>query len=231
MRLVCEVADSIKVESQDSLLDFGYGCGEEIKFLQQKYSPRSINGCTSHALQNEIANELCAGLDSVSLDCADALEWVRSFQGPRFDCAIVVDAVYHFKTRKQFLQYLCRKCLNPGGRVALADIVLSDSFKLSTSFIQRLGLSHPLFWVFKCLSVPAANMLTQSEYIAMLQSIGYRDVSIRIVTANVFPGLATYIENRTVDYRWSGFYIFAKLLRWWTRNRYLEYVIVSARTC
>lgn len=231
IRLVSEVADSIQLKSADNLLSFGYGCGEEIKYLKQEYSPKSISGCTSHATQNKIAQELCADLDNINLDCADALAWVRTFEGEEANCAIVVDAVYHFKTRQRFLESLQTTCLSKGGRIGLADIVLSDHFKDSKSVFQGLGLGHPLFWILKCLSVPRENMITSSEYKDMLQSIGYRDVSIRIITAEVFPGLAAYIESHTVDYRWIGFYVFAKFLRWWTRNQYLEYVIVSAKTC
>lgn len=49
--LTKHVADSIGLGPSDRLLDFGYGCGEEIKYLQDNYLPKSINGCTNDPRQ------------------------------------------------------------------------------------------------------------------------------------------------------------------------------------
>ena len=46
------VLSAVDLRSSDTLLDFGYGCGEEIKFIDDHYAPRSINGCTFDARQS-----------------------------------------------------------------------------------------------------------------------------------------------------------------------------------
>lgn len=227
--LTDEVASSIG--PLDTVLDFGYGCGEEIKYIAEKYKPQSIQGCTSHRGQNEVARHLCRTFDSVTLDHGDALEWCLKFQGEPVTRVIAIDTVYHFDTRLKFLRALTSSCMEADSKLSLADIILSDEFERVSGLDWSWHSLHPLFLVLRLLSVPLQNMKTRAAYIRDFEAVGFTDIHVHSKTPKVFPGLANHIESHSDwrrDKRWIGFLIFAKILQWWSNNRYLEFVVVSA---
>lgn len=233
-RQACEnltdlVASSI--DPSDTVLDFGYGCGEEIKYIAEKYKPLSIRGCTSHQVQNDIARELCRGCKSVTLTHGDALQWCLDYHGDPVSCVVAIDTVYHFNTRLKFLKSLGASCMKPGSRLILADIILSERHGQASR--SRLPWYHldPVLYVLRMLSVPWQNMRSRQEYIQDLKSAGFTNIDIQVITHKVFPGLARYIESRAdwrKDKKWIGFMLFAKILRWWSEERHVEFIITKA---
>ena len=228
------VAESISLTSNDALLDLGYGCGEEIKYIQNLYSPRLIRGCTSHPRQSQYAKFLCARTRSIYLETDDAISWCQQYprtmggrQVELFDAVVLIDCAYHFKTRRKLFESLATHCLHTGSRVGLADIVLSPSFNAVPLWKQRLMM----YVLFPLMSVPIENMKVIADYKADLVDAGFTQIKVRTITANVFSPLSGYIRANSKarqDRRWLPFLFFSYILQWWCANDLLEYVIVSA---
>lgn len=84
--------------------------------------------------------------------------------------------------------------------------------------------------------VPFSNLMTETAYVAQLADIGYSSIEIEDISAEVFPGLARYIDSLSKDPRRTAaldprkvasYRGFAKVLRWWSRGR-LRFVLVKA---
>lgn len=231
-RLVDHLAATIKLGEADHLLDLAFGCGEELKYLQDRYRPMSIAGCTSHPLQYMKAVELCRDIPAVQIECEDAYHWCQKYKGMPLDCVIVVDSIYHFASRALFLKALTDNCLRTGSRLALTDILLSTSFERHYQSWYSIVLRRPLLRLLLfLLGVPWQNMKKRNGYLHDFECAGFIDMKVEVITSQVFPGLARYIEtHRDIwrDKRWIGFSIFAVVLNWWLREDMVDFVVVTA---
>ena len=130
-----------------------------------------------------------------------------------YDSILALDCAYHFHSRRLFLQQSFSK-LGPGGRVALADICF-DSSALKTRRTRVLTSTVKL--------MPAENLISDQEYIAQLEGIGFVDVSLEDITPDVFPGFVKFLKGR----RW-GWWMFASIINWYGHAG-AKFVIVSGR--
>lgn len=130
-----------------------------------------------------------------------------------FDSILVLDCAYHFNTRRLFLEQALVH-LAPGGTIALADICFASS-SLQSFYTRALT---------KILRVmPQANIISDGEYISQMQDLGYHDVSLENITANVFPGFVKFLKSRG-----GGWYVFGCIMACYARAG-AQFVIVSGR--
>ena len=176
----------------------------------------------------------------VHINEGDAVEFVRN-SPETFDTIVSIDAAYHFNSRRDFLMASAKR-LAPGGRIAMADMVLAND----ASFSARLGMRALCL----LLGAPYANMVTRADYERTLvvdcKLRGVKCASSLVaaltragedITDDVFGPLADYIDRRNADplftavvdrKTWGGFVKFGKVLRWWSRGKVMRYVIVTA---
>jgi ubiquinone/menaquinone biosynthesis C-methylase UbiE len=102
------------------------------------------------------------------------------FGDASFSHALCVEAAHHFDTRETFLAEAFR-VLEPGGRIALADIVLRR--------LPRTRAEHVLVSAAAALwRIPRANLVTGDGHRAVLARAGFRIDTVEEVSARTFPG-------------------------------------------
>lgn len=213
----------------------GHGTGESlILLLSDQNVPRqaTLTGITSileHSrrslqrvkeLQNTVSEaqatkvELYHG-DAVYRDGKDATGNNHPFSegNEPFDSILVLDCAYHFNTRHLFLEQALAH-LAPDGTIALADICFSSS---SLRSLYTRVLTKVLRMM------PQANVITDDEYILQMQVLGYQDVILENVTAEVYPGFVKFLKSRR-----GGWYVFGCIMGRFARAG-AQFVIVSGR--
>jgi hypothetical protein len=118
-----------------------------------------------------------------------------------FDTILALDCAYHFQPRTKFLAQAFNK-LRAGGSLALADICFAPG-ALQTRRTR---------WVTAVLRMmPRENMVSTEEYLTQMRGIGYKDVRLDDVTADVFPGFIRFLGTRGL-----GWAIFGQVMRIFT---------------
>lgn len=185
--------------------DVGHGSGESL-ILQLTHAdvprPSVLCGITSLPTHHRRSRERVDATLS-STNAAGGATSVRLFEGDavwragqrdhplapdfdhKFDSILALDCAYHFETRQEFLRQSFRQ-LEPGGRVALADICFAHTPNSALAFL----LSR-VFGVLR-----KENMVTIEEYTQHLLEIGYEDVEIEDITEFVFPGFRSFLKQQ-----------------------------------
>ena len=102
---------------------------------------------------------------------------------PSFSTILALDCAYHFRTRSDFLRQGFLR-LEPGGKIALADLCFTDRTNPVTVILRLLG------------TIPPRNIVTIQEYMRILENIGYVDISIEDISQDVFPGFCKFLAQR-----------------------------------
>jgi hypothetical protein len=71
--------------------------------------------------------------------------------------------------------------------------------------------------------MPAENLISNEEYTAQLEAIGFEDTTLEDITADVFPGFIKFMKGRG----W-GWWVFGSIMNWYA-NAGARFVIVSGR--
>jgi len=172
-RMAAAIARLGRWTSRETLLDVGYGCGDQDVYWWTHCRPKAIVGVTIEASQQAIAarkvNEM--GLaDDIRLHVGDAtlLDKVLPVQS-KVDVVVALDTAYHFNTRRAFVKQAYER-LNPGGRIVMADIILGPN-------ATRAG-----WWKVRLLSLmggmPLDNLVQRDEYEARLGAQGFTDIEV-----------------------------------------------------
>jgi SAM-dependent methyltransferase len=103
-----------------TVLDVGCGFGGTLAALA-KWPGARLVGVNHDERQLAICRSLAAGVASLSLIAADAC--ALPFGAASFDCLFCVEAMFHFRSRPEFLREAAR-VLRPGERATVTDIWL-----------------------------------------------------------------------------------------------------------
>ncbi|KAJ7110152.1 S-adenosyl-L-methionine-dependent methyltransferase [Mycena epipterygia] len=189
------------------VLDVGHGSGESLIFLLTHPSvarPSKLTGITSLVAHHRRSQARVARLNQavpVELHAGDAIyrpgcppgHPLDPSSGEQFDTILALDCAYHFHTRRAFLQQAHDR-LRPGGCLALADICFAPG-ALETRWTR---------WVTAVLRLmPRENMVSTTEYLAQMREVGFTDVRLEDVTADVFPGFIKFLWSRGLG--WGAF--------------------------
>ncbi|KAK8075875.1 hypothetical protein PG997_010538 [Apiospora hydei] len=235
-----------------SILDLGYGCGDQTAFLVQlariplKYVGITLNYRQYRFAQNRLGP--CTSQDKkrdVQIFCEDAAQassWpedlhksVASLNAKEQSgknssqdetWVLALDSLYHFHPSRKPVLSLAAQDLNAS--VMAFDMLLSDA----AWFHQRWALKL-VAWMGEC---PVHAFMTRERYAEMLVEAGYDcgRIEFHDVTEDVFEPLARYMRKRSDELRDVGLGLgslnVARLVfEWWARSRVLEAVIVVAR--
>jgi ubiquinone/menaquinone biosynthesis C-methylase UbiE len=184
---VALVGQTADLSPADRVLDCGYGFGEQDIFWARRLRPAGIVGLNITASQVHRARERvdAAGLsDRVDLRLGSATEMPLS--DASFDVVVALESAFHFRTRARFFQEAYR-VLRPGGRLVTADILPNGERAARRSVTWRLTASR--------FAIPAANAYPIGRYDALLQSQGFRNVTVQSIRDRVYPPLHDFLRR------------------------------------
>ncbi|KAJ7103470.1 S-adenosyl-L-methionine-dependent methyltransferase [Mycena belliarum] len=205
--LALKLAQAAGCKHGGQVLDVGHGSGESLVFLLTHPSvarPSQLTGITSLKAHHKRSQMRVARLEQpvpVALHAGDAI-YRPGCQGHpldpssegQFDTILALDCAYHFQPRTDFLRQAYAK-LRPGGSLALADICFAPG-ALKTRWTRCVTAVLRL--------MPRANMVSTDEYVAQLRGIGYADVRLEDVSADVFPGFIRFLRTRGMGWKTFG---------------------------
>ena len=220
------IGDALELSPHHTLLDVGFGLGEQLLLWLSHYQVSSVVGYNPSTLQSQYAQEQ---LDARGLSKRATLHpkpaRAISEQAPlQFDRVIALDSAYHFESRAEFIKQ-AKPLLCPGGKLGIIDILPTERA------LKGLGrIVTPL--LAKAMYIPRANLHTIAHYQLMTAQSGFKACSSIDITEAVFPGFCAHILENTPqhrhDPRWRKMRISAALLSRLHEHRYIQAVMVIA---
>ncbi|EQL04225.1 hypothetical protein G6O67_004990 [Ophiocordyceps sinensis] len=240
-----------------SILDLGFGCGDQTWALARLLQPRSSHdfryvGLTldesqlqtaSRKLHRELASPTNTGpaleRTSFQLYCANAAKpdsWTPAVRGAVQGLAdperadrwlLALDCLYHFSPSRRPVFQYAAQKLD--ANVMAFDLILSEkASRWDTLLVRIIGLM---------MSCPLHTFLTEDQYKAQMVDCGYdgQHVIIRDISDDVYAGVANYLgrqEGALSLYGISigGFKLAGRLFDWFDRSRVVKASIVVGRT-
>lgn len=219
--LAVRLAEQAQLRPGHSVLDVGFGYGDQLLVWKQRFGVGRITGIEADAAGITAARSKVAAFTDVTLRLGDR-RLVPAKE--RFDRVLALDCAYHFAPRSAFLAQ-AYKALNPGGVLGLTDIVLADG--QSPSQHARLA---------KACGIPAGNLLTQQRYTQALVDLNFTDVRFELLDTEVLTGFSRFALRHLGRHPASalgadGFKVLATALAaaWLSRGPRVHYMVITAR--
>jgi 2-polyprenyl-3-methyl-5-hydroxy-6-metoxy-1,4-benzoquinol methylase len=230
------------LSSNQTVLDLGYGCGDQVIHWHQAFSVSCVYGVNLSKIQTEYAQkkmQVWGIAENAHLKQGSAADPQAWYEFPRdFDRIIALDCAYHFSNKLQFFQ-LCahqlKDCQHQDAQLVLSDLVLSQPLK---------GLFNKTVLSLICYlsRIPRQNIKTRAEYERELCDVGlelmdYKDVSERVMIPFadwVFMSKRHVSKmsdtnanlTRLKNLPWSKYVGTALFLRWAMRHDIFQYAFL-----
>ncbi|TPX31836.1 hypothetical protein SmJEL517_g04899 [Synchytrium microbalum] len=236
--LLRKVVESLNLKKAHTLVDFGYGCGDQDNWLSTNYPNLSITGVTLEPSHVSAARSRfrSPNLSFLIGDAADPSTWRDEYKSAvpvkpeQFDAALSLDSAYHYNTRKAWLA-ITYGMLRKGGRLAIGDIIIGPGAQ--SSFWNRCVVN--LFCILA--GVPMDNLISEDVYKRNLEDVGFVEVQVVNISDQVLPGMSKflmrhkgYMENVvSIPYRWRRYESLSGFLAFVYGKDILRFVVATGR--
>jgi SAM-dependent methyltransferase len=122
-RRICDVGgvgDGLRI------LDVGCGFGGAVDYLNHRLSGCEVVGLNIDGRQLERAREFVKPKNGNEITFIEGDACDLPLDGGTFDVVLAIECIFHFRSRKLFLQE-AKRVLEPGGMLALSDFVLNPA--------------------------------------------------------------------------------------------------------
>lgn len=222
-RLARTVGDAARIAEGDSVLDVGCGHAETAHLWLRAYAARRVYAVELErvalaAARRRFGDAVGAGRLVPVVARAEQLP----LRAASCDRVVAVDAAYHFQPRRRFLLE-AQRCLRPGGRLAVADLLLARPL--------HSAITRPLWGALASVAgVPAANLIDADAYTALLHDCGFHAVDTTFVGDQVLPGFAAFVRarRRGAGRELSGPWLAAEALAALHARGAVRYAVIAA---
>lgn len=184
------VAEGVRLGPDDTLLDVGFGFGDQDMRWAAHYHPARIIGLNLTGSQVQVARERVKerGL-AHRIDLREGSATAIDLPDESVDKVIALECAFHFRPRSQFLREAFR-VLRPGGRIAIADIIPRG---LSGGAWHRF--KQRTFWalVASKFAIPRENAYPIPTYHAELKLRGYEQIRVDSIRDQVYAPLHQWL--------------------------------------
>ncbi|SDB81949.1 SAM-dependent methyltransferase [Acinetobacter boissieri] len=182
-QLAINLANQLQVCKTDHLLDLGCGQGASLFFWQRYYSVQQITAVELQAdcvrnIQNRCQDIQVYHSSFLSLDCLKQ----------KYDVIVCIDALYH-SGLSDFFKAIAH-VVKPNTRVGFHHLLLNERWQQQT-WLQKKTYQYLL----KVANVQFKHIETATTLQCMVQSQGYNDLNIQVLSQDVFAGFAHYVEH------------------------------------
>jgi cyclopropane fatty-acyl-phospholipid synthase-like methyltransferase len=230
------VAEAAQLKAGQRLLELACGHGASLALWQNTYG---IQHCTAMDIQADVVSQLQQQLHAdqhfahynVVQGSFDQAELPVGIQPQHYDTIICVDAAYHAKSTRAFLQFV-QQTVQPGGRIAFCT--LHKSANWATASRWQKGFHQGLF---KMANIPMLSLLTENSIQSMLREYGFEDIQIKHLDDGVLLGFQQFVNRRVkelstvqkISSGWLKIALTARLCQNLYQHQLLHYSLISAR--
>lgn len=185
------VADTARLTPTDTVLDVGFGFGDQDLQWARTHNPAQIIGLNITQSQVAVARARvaeCGLAERIQLLPGSAT--ALPLAADSVDKVLAVECAFHFRSRATFFAEAWR-VLRPGGRLVLADIIpLPQRSGTAARLRQRLswGLTAGKF------SIPWDNAYPRPTYHARLATAGFEQIDIQSIRDHVYAPLHAWLR-------------------------------------
>jgi ubiquinone/menaquinone biosynthesis C-methylase UbiE len=184
----------------DALLEVGFGQAVSTFIIAAHYQNLKIAAIdlTPEHVITAKAKLTQGALISFHLDSATEMKTVSDASQ---NVVLGLECAFHFDSREKFLGQVLR-VLKPGGRIVLADIILSKGTK---------ALRNASDWVPACkdfsetlsksMGVPACNHVDVDGYKALLEELGFTEILVEDISAKTTVPFSSHALSRLAAVR------------------------------
>lgn len=189
--LAMRLADGVRLNAEDRLLDLGCGQGASLILWQQNYGVRQLAAVELQwACVQRIQDALRSNVQMVQASFLDVN--LSLFTAP-FNVVLSVDAAYH-SPLSQFLDAV-HGVLETQGRIGFHYLVLSETF-LTLNHWQRLQLKAQL----KAADIDLDQLPLLTHLQDILDKHGYKQGHIEDISEAVLAGFSSYYATHLASY-------------------------------
>ena len=180
------------MDAGDTVLDCGYGFGDQDILWMRNIKPEKIIGLniTHSQVRRARMNIAEAGLEK-SIDLREGSATEMPIDNESIDLVVSVESAFHYRTREDFFQEAFR-VLRPGGRLVTADILPMED---SDNLFRRLEQWISWNMVAGKFNIPQENYYLIPSYRDKLSTAGFIDIDITSIRDDVYRPLHEYLSR------------------------------------
>lgn len=218
------LAQAIKLQATDHLLDLGCGRGASLLYWLEHYQIQYLSAVD---VQPDCIERIQNNLPQVDSVCRPFLKLTEHFAEQSFDAILCIDAAYH--SDLQNLLQAMSSLLRPHGRVAFHTLAWSEK-GAKINKLQRFKYQT----ILRAADVSLNNLHPLPQLASIIESYAFHKVEIRDISQPVLDGFATYHaslqrqSNVLLNLDQLKIDMTAKLCRKLYRDGFVHYVEIVA---